>query len=176
MTDTDLQQKRLIAAAIDVGVVFVLGFGLTIGSFALSMAVRAMTHESGSYVWRLMTFLIAVVSLVYMLARDVIGGGRSLGKKSQDLRVVTSDGQPITFVDSAKRNAIFAVGSVLSLVSATAGLVPCLGDAVRCLLGPLVFLGGLASLVAAVVEIIKITQDPAGIRFGDQFARTKVIR
>src|SRR5262249_42101992 len=158
------------------GIAFALGVVLAIGSFALSMVVRMMTHGSGTYVWRVSTFLIAVVGLLYMLARDVIGGGRSLGKKTQELRGVSFDNQPITFLDSAKRNAIFAFGSALSLVSATAGLVPCLGDAVRCLLGPLVFLGGLASLVAAVVEIVKITQDPAGIRFGDQFARTKVTR
>jgi len=176
MTDADLQQKRLIAAAIDVGVAFALGLVLGVMSAVLRFAVSMATHGSGYYVWRPMTFLISLIVLIYVLARDVLGGGRSLGKKTQDLRVVNAEGQPLNFMDSAKRNAIFAIGSVLSVVSATFGLVPCLGDAVRCMLLPLVLLGGLASLVAAVVEIIKITQDPAGIRFGDQFARTRVIR
>jgi hypothetical protein len=45
-----------------------------------------------------------------------------------------------------------------------------------CLLFPLVLLGCLVGLVAAVVEVVKIVQDPAGIRFGDGFAGTRVVR
>ena len=89
---------------------------------------------------------------------------------------MTVSGQPIGAMESARRNAVFAIGAALGLVSATLRLVPCLGDAVACLLWPLVFLGGIVSLGVAVFEIIKITQEPDGIRMGDQMAGTRVVR
>jgi uncharacterized RDD family membrane protein YckC len=126
------------------------------------------------YAVRVLGFLSSLVTVGYMLGRDVLGGGRSIGKKVQNIRVVTAAGQPIGFVDSAKRNAIFAIGSLLGLLSSTLQLVPCLGDAVACVLMPLTVLGGIASFVAAVIELVKISQDPNGVRLGDGWAGTRV--
>ncbi len=176
MTDQELQKKRYIAAAIDIAIA--IAIGLAFG--AMSTVLGIVVGRSGNagpvmlYAIRIVGFLGALVSVGYMLGRDVLGGGRSLGKKMQNINVVTAAGQPIGFMDSAKRNAIFAIGSLLGLLSSTLQLVPCLGDAVACLLMPLTVLGGVASLVAAVIELVKISQDPNGVRLGDGWAGTRV--
>jgi hypothetical protein len=41
---------------------------------------------------------------------------------------------------------------------------------------PVMILGGLVSFAAAIYELIQITQDPNGIRYGDRMAQTRVIR
>lgn len=178
MTDTGLQQKRLVAAAIDVAIGLALGVAVGVGSIAIGMITGFADSDSilGFYGPRVITFGGALVGLVYVLGRDALAGGRSLGKKIQEIRVVTAAGSPIGPFDSVKRNAIFAVGSFLGLVSATLRLVPCLGDAVACLLAPLWLLGSVVTVVAVVVELVKITQDPDGVRFGDQIAETRVVR
>jgi len=181
MRDADLQQKRLVAAAVDVGI----GIALWAVFFVINMVMGLGSSFAGSdsglatgaalFLPRIVSFVGAVVSLGYILGRDVLAGDRSFGKKLQNIRVVGPNGQPLTFADSAKRNAIFAIGSVLTFVSATLQLVPCLGDAVACLLFPLWLLGALLGLVAVVLEIVKITQDENGVRMGDQFAQTRVL-
>lgn len=179
MTDAELQQKRLIAAAIDIGIGFALGIVVGIGIFVFNIVVvMAAGHDSvlGYWVPRILGFASTLISLAYMLGRDMLGGGRSLGKKTQDLTVVTAGGSPIGVVESVKRNAIFALGALLAMLSATLHLIPCVGGVLACLLTPLMLLGGLISILAAVVEIVKITQDPDGIRLGDQIAGTRVVR
>jgi uncharacterized RDD family membrane protein YckC len=184
MIDTELQQKRLIAAAIDFGIAFGLYVVFWIVAVIVGLGAGMASHASDSaavggvamYLPRLVSFVGSLLSLGYVLGRDVLGGERSLGKKFQDIRLITLDGHPINFMDSAKRNAIFAIGSALGLLSATLHLIPCLGDVVACLILPLVILGGLLGVAAVVIEIIKILQEPAGIRFGDLWAETRVVK
>lgn len=178
MTDRDLQNKRFVAAAIDVGIAIVLGLAFGVVSMIAGFAFGAATSSTalGVYVPKVIQFLSAVVILGYILARDMAAGDRSIGKKMQNIRVVTTTGGPVAFMESARRNAIFAIGSALGVVSAILGLLPCLGAVVNCLLVPVYILGFLVSLGAAIFEIIKITQDPNGIRMGDQMAGTKVVR
>jgi uncharacterized RDD family membrane protein YckC len=179
MTDSELQQKRLIAALIDIAIAVGITVVFVIGSFAVVMIAG---HSGGEgigvmgYVGRILGFLGSVLNLGFVLGRDVLAGGNSIGKKTQGIRVVTTAGAGIGFVDSAKRNAFFAIGSLLGLVSSTLRLIPCLGDVVACLLTPLFWIGCVLSLVVAVIEVVKITQDPAGIRLGDNFAGTRVVR
>jgi uncharacterized RDD family membrane protein YckC len=177
MNDAGLQQKRLIAAAIDVGIGFGLGIALAVVITILGMiAGMAGSATVANFASRVLWFLASVVVLGYVLGRDLLGGGRSLGKKIQEIRVVTAAGRPIGPVESVKRNAVFAAGQVLVVISAAFQLVPVIGDAVACLLTPLIVLGGLATFGAAVYEVVRITQDPQGIRLGDQLAGTKVVR
>ena len=178
MTDRDLQQKRYLAAGIDIAVLLAIGIlFLVVGAilgFAFSSA--GSTSLVGVYLPRVVAFLGALVSLGYVLGRDVVAGDRSIGKQTQGLKVVTATGAPIGFMESARRNAIFAIGSALHVISATLGLVPCLGAAVNCLLLPLYILGGLVSLAAGIYEILQITQQPDGARYGDKMAGTRVVR
>ncbi len=178
MTDRDLQNKRFVAAAIDVGVAIAIGLAFGVVSMIAGFVFGRATSSSalGLYVPRVVSFLGALVGLAYILARDLVAGDRSLGKKMQNIRVVTTAGGPVTFMESAKRNAIFAIGSAFGVISSILGLLPCLGDIVRCLLMPVWILGILVAIGAAIFEIIKITQEPDGIRMGDQMAGTRVVR
>jgi uncharacterized RDD family membrane protein YckC len=178
MTDRDLQQKRYIAAGIDIAVLIAVGVAFGIVGMIAGFAFTRATSSSmvGVYLPRVVSFVGALVSLAYILGRDLTAGDRSIGKKLQEIRVVTLAGGPIGPIESVKRNAIFAVGSALSVISATLQLIPCLGDAVSCLLLPVWILGALISLAAAIYELIQITQRPDGVRYGDQIAGTRVVR
>jgi uncharacterized RDD family membrane protein YckC len=176
MTDQDLQQKRLIAAAIDIAIYVALAVGLGIMQAIATFALARSSSVAVIYAGRILNFGMALVSLAYVLGRDVLGNGRSLGKKFQDIRVVTVAGAPVGLIDSVKRNAIFAIGTLLGVIAATLRLVPCLGDAVVCLMTPLFFLALLLLVAAVIVEIVKITQDAQGVRFGDEIAGTRVVR
>lgn len=173
MTDSELQQKRLVAAAIDIGVAFGLGVVIGLLSVGISLVLGLMGVPGRHWVSQGFALLGSLLILGYMLARDVWFRGGSLGKRAQGLAVVKTAGGPIGFQESAKRNAIFAVGAALSVVTTTAGFIPCLGALVGCLLLPATILLGLA---AAVIELVKIIQEPEGIRLGDGFAGTKVVR
>jgi uncharacterized RDD family membrane protein YckC len=178
MTDRDLQQRRYIAAGIDIAVAIGIGIVFAILGVIFGFAFSSATSSSmvGVYLPRVISFLGWLVLLAYVLGRDLTAGDRSIGKKVQNIRVVTVTGAPIGPVESAKRNGIFAIGFALAVLSATLGLVPCLGDVVNCLLLPFMFLGGLVALGAAIYELIQITQRPDGVRYGDQIAGTRVVR
>jgi uncharacterized RDD family membrane protein YckC len=179
MTDSDLQQKRLVAAAIDaaLGVGIAIVFWTTDAAIASATgaAIGEATAGAVGYVQRLVSLIGATTGVAYVLLRDVLLNGRSLGKKMQGLHVVTSSGGPVGIPESARRNAIFALGPALAFVSALLGVVPCMGQALACLLFPLLILGGLATIALIATEIVKIVQDEDGIRFGDRFADTRVV-
>lgn len=177
MTDAELQQKRLIAAAIDAAILIAVGAMVGAVYAVLSCTgVMSKVPFLGTYGVGLMLVAYSGVSLVLVLARDVLAGGRSPGKKLQGLRVVTEAGVGAGVVESVKRNGLFALGSLLAFVGAVIGLIPCLGAIVGCMLWPLQGLAGLASLAAAAYELYLIMQHPEGVRLGDQWAGTRVVR
>jgi len=186
VTDQELQQKRLIAAAIDVAIAVAIGVVFAVATMALAVGGGVIAGRDGGSAMaagagagmlsRVLGLVGALVGFVYVVGRDVFAGGRSFGKQAMGLRVITSSGAPCGLVDSAKRNAIFAIGSGISLVGAVFMLIPCLGEAMSCLLILPRILAGLLGVAALIVEIVKIVTDPAGIRFGDQFAGTRVVR
>jgi uncharacterized RDD family membrane protein YckC len=176
MTDTALQQKRLIAAVIDIAVCLGIAVVAFLGSMVLGLVLGMASSGVASYAGRVLSLLGSLALLAYILGRDVIFQGRSLGKKTQELKVVGATGAPVTLEESVRRNAIFALGSALTVLSSALQLFPCVGDVVACLLTPLLLLGGIAAFGAAILEIVWIIQDPGGIRFGDKFARTRVVR
>ena len=178
MTDRDLQQRRYIAAGIDIAVVIAIGivFGVVGMVLGIAFTQASSTSMVGVYLPKVISFLGSLVTLGYILGRDVVAGDRSIGKKVQNIRVVTVAGTPIGFTESAKRNGIFAIGAALGAISATLGLIPCLGDVINCLLLPVMFLGVLVAIAAAIYELILITQRPDGVRYGDQLAGTRVVK
>ena len=176
MTDTALQQKRLIAAVVDIAVGLGISVVIVVASLVLGMVLGMASSGVASYAGRVLNVIGSVAILAYILGRDVMFEGRSLGKKTQQLKVVGATGGPVTLEESVRRNAIFAAGSALATLSSALQLFPCVGDAVACLLMPLLVLGLLAAFAAAILEIVWIIQDPGGIRFGDKFARTRVVR
>jgi uncharacterized RDD family membrane protein YckC len=55
------------------------------------------------------------LSMIYMVFRDGLFSGQSIGKKVMGIRVVHTDGRPISFVDSSFRNVLFLVPYLLPL-------------------------------------------------------------
>lgn len=64
------------------------------------------------------------LSMIYIVFRDALFSGQSIGKKVMGIRVVHLDGRPISFVDSSFRNVLFLIPYFLplTLVVETAAL------------------------------------------------------
>jgi len=54
-----------------------------------------------SHVWA------TILSMLYIVFRDGLFSGQSVGKKVMGIRVVHTDGRPISLVDSSFRNVLF---------------------------------------------------------------------
>ncbi|MBI5419615.1 MAG: RDD family protein [Deltaproteobacteria bacterium] len=70
-------------------------------------------------------FLATFLSMIYIVFRDGLFSGQSIGKKVMGIRVVHTDGRPISFVDSSFRNVLFLIPYVfpLALVIETVALL-----------------------------------------------------
>ncbi len=90
----------------------------------------------------------------YIMLRDGLFEGRSLGKRLADVAVVTETGSA-EYRESLIRNATFEIAYILFLI-------PYLGW----LLGPL----------AVIIEVLTALGDENGQRIGDIIAGTKVVR
>ncbi len=55
------------------------------------------------------------LSMIYIVFRDALFAGQSIGKKVMGIRVVHLDGRPISFVDSSFRNVLFLIPYFLPL-------------------------------------------------------------
>lgn len=53
------------------------------------------------------------LSMIYIVFRDGLFSGQSIGKKVMGIRVVHTDGRPISFVDSSFRNVLFLIPYLL---------------------------------------------------------------
>ncbi len=142
---TDLG-KRFIAALID---------GIT--AAVLSFAVGMISDILGG-----------LVGAAYWIVRDGLDVEfmrlRSLGKKVMKLNVVRLDGKPMDLETSFRRNWMFGLGALTTILL----YIPFLGWAMI----PVV---GLIALGIGLFEIYKVVTDPAGRRWGDNMAGTKVI-
>ncbi len=98
-----------------------------------------------------------LIGFLYMLLKDGLMDGRSVGKKLLGLRTMTGFG-PATYGDSAKRNIIFAIPNLFMII-------PFLGH-VLC---------GLVDMIIWGVEIYRVMTDPYGRRYGDEWAGTQVV-
>ena len=133
--------KRFVAAIIDAVAGIVVGFVPIIGGF---------------------------IAAAYWLLRDGLEfefmDHRSIGKKLMKLRPVTLDGSPLDMLASAKRNWMFALGGLISILL----FIPILGWI-------LIIPVALASMALGIVELVLVITDKEGRRLGDKIANTKVI-
>jgi len=103
-------------------------------------------------------FIGALIGAAYMLVKDGLFEGQSLGKKVMKLQVVELSGKKADFMVSIKRNAIFAIPSLIAII-------PIIGW----------IIGGILSLIVAIIEIVTVLNDPKGRRMGDKWANSQVI-
>jgi len=147
---------RVIASLIDgllqyIAVVIIgVIFGLIAGIFGIASAfVRGIIGG----------IIGSIAGAVYMLLKDGLFEGQSIGKKAMKLQVVELSGKKTDFTVSVKRNAIFALPGLLSLIP---------NNTVRTI-------GGLLALAILIYEIYNVYSDPKGCRLGDKLANTQVI-
>jgi uncharacterized RDD family membrane protein YckC len=155
---------RVLAYFID-AVVFIPVIAIVGGiAFALNFAGSVGSYLGG--------ILVSATVIVYVLFRDAIPipalEGASIGKKILGFRAEKLDGSTLTFEDSARRNAIFAVGTAISLVGALLSFIPFV---------EMIFsiLGGLIGLGLVIFELYMLFTDPDNRRWGDGFAGTVVV-
>lgn len=88
-----------------------------------------------------------VLAVAYLVFRDGLGSGQSLGKRLLSLRVIKRDTEAgIGFMDSLKRNLVFVIPLLHAAISAT------------------------------VFEGVVWFFDEEGLRLGDRIAGTRVMR
>jgi uncharacterized RDD family membrane protein YckC len=110
-----------------------------------------------TYLMGLIPLIGGVIGFFYMLLRDGLLDGQSIGKRLLDIRVVTDHGT-VTYGDSVKRNIIFAIPSLFLII-------PVIGEIISGIIWPII----------CVVEIVKAMNDAEGKRYGDVWAGTKVV-
>ena len=111
-----------------------------------------------TYLLGLIPFIGGIIGFVYMLIRDSLIDGQSIGKKLLNIKVVT-DHEKVTYNDSIKRNIIFAIPSLFMIIPAVGWII-----------------GGVLGVIIYIVEIIKVVNDPEGKRYGDMWAGTRVVK
>lgn len=108
-----------------------------------------------------------ILAAGYMLARDGVDHElmprRSIGKKAMGLAPVRVDGRPMDLETSARRNWMFALGGLTSLLL----VIPIIG---WLLMIPVL----LAALALSVTEVVLVLTDGQGRRLGDRMAGTVV--
>jgi uncharacterized RDD family membrane protein YckC len=109
-----------------------------------------------------------LAGVAYVLFRDGLDVDvmrhRSLGKKLMKLSVVRDDGAPMDPMTSARRNWPLAFGSLTQFLI----FIPIIGW----ILIPFVLIAG---AIFVIVEIVKVMTAPDGRRWGDAFAKTRVV-
>jgi len=109
--------KRVLAYIIDSVLIGLIVFVVMGGSMVLSLVLGSMSDTLGA-MSMLLSFgamgIAFILAFGYMLIRDGLGSGRSIGKKLMGLRV-QKDGGKCTYVDSLKRNITFIV-PILSFI------------------------------------------------------------
>jgi uncharacterized RDD family membrane protein YckC len=105
----------------------------------------------------LVPFIGWLIGFLYMLLRDGLTEKGSPGKKLLNLQVTTKYGQQVTYLESFRRNIIFALPVVLSIIPLVGWII-----------------SGIVAIIIYVVELLAITNDPRGRRNGDFWAGTIV--
>jgi uncharacterized RDD family membrane protein YckC len=109
-----------------------------------------------------------IAGTIYIVVRDGLEvefmPNRSFGKKVMGLQPMRLDGQPVDLQTSFRRNWMFGIGALTSLLL----YIPILGW----VLIPFV---ALISLAIGIYEIYLVMTDEEGRRWGDRLASTKVI-
>ncbi len=91
--------------------------------------------------------LSGFLAMIYIVFRDGLFGGQSLGKKILGIRAVHMDGRQISYVDSSFRNVLFIFYPIYALTAAV-----------------------------IVVETLVSLRDPQRRRLGDRIAKTCVVQ
>ncbi len=124
-------------------------------AFVIDIAVYVVIWVLLFFWLRLGDYLTGLVAGLYIVFRDGLFNGQSVGKKLMNLRVVLPEREaPADFQTSAKRNFILYIPNLFRFAP---------------------FLGGILGLLIVAFELYFIFTDAQGNRWGDRFAETQVI-
>ena len=130
MTDRDLQQKRYIAAGIDIAVVHRHRHRLRHSEHDHGVRLQPAPRPAPwwrTYLGYTITFVGSLVTLAYILGGTSSPATEASARRSRTSAWSPSRERPSASMESAKRNGIFAIGAVLCVVSATLGSCPARG-------------------------------------------------
>jgi uncharacterized RDD family membrane protein YckC len=121
-----------------------------------------------AYVIGLVPIIGGIAGAAYLVCRDGLEvdfmDRRSFGKKIMKLRPIRLDGQPMDLEASARRNWMWGIGALISLLL----YIPIIGW----ILIPVV---AVIAVAIGLYEVYKVITDDEGRRWGDQLANTKVV-
>jgi uncharacterized RDD family membrane protein YckC len=111
--------KRFLAYLVDrliqFGLIFALFLVISLVLFAGAklVAIADIIHEMrqvlGQWIIAIAILVYGIISLGYFILFEYIWSGSTPGKRSQNIRVVRTDGAPISFLEAAVRNILRAV-------------------------------------------------------------------
>lgn len=123
-----------------------------------------------------------MASIVYLLTKDGLFNGASIGKRLVNLRVIATDtGRPASYGHSLRRNLIFMIPVVALVFTMFASLATALGGGLSGAGVSLLTLLAAAPLTILlwvainIIEMVLVLTDPRGQRLGDRWARTQVV-
>jgi len=111
-----------------------------------------------AYFFSFLPFIGGIIGFLYMLLRDGITDNGSLGKKLFGLKVVMCGGGRITYQESIRRNIIFAIPIIITII-------PFVGQ----------IIGLIVAIVIYAIELLTAVNSTTGQRYGDQWADTMVV-
>ncbi len=124
-------------------------------AFLIDLAVYVVIWVLLFFWLRLGDYLTGLIAGLYIVFRDGLFNGQSIGKKLMRQRVTNlATDSACSFADSAKRNVILYLPNLFRFVQ---------------------FLGGIIGLVIVALELYFIFTNEKGRRWGDQFADTQVL-
>ena len=116
------------------------------------------------------------VMVMLLLSRDFFFEGRGIGKNLMGLQVIdAASGQPCSLVQSIVRNAVLiAPFLVLQILSLVLKFVP-IAMVTETIVNLVTLAGMIYCAVVVPLEAYRVYSNPAGTRFGDDFAGTAIV-
>ncbi|GBD93734.1 RDD family protein [bacterium BMS3Abin05] len=124
-------------------------------AFLIDLAVYVVIWVLLFFWLRLGNYLTGLAAGLYIVFRDGLFNGQSVGKKLMRQRVIRRDSEDACdFTHSVKRNIILYIPNLFRFIN---------------------FFGGILGVVIVALELYFIFTNEKGLRWGDQFAETQVI-
>ena len=124
-------------------------------AFLIDLAVYVVIWVLLFFWLRLGNYLTGLAAGLYIVFRDGLFNGQSVGKKLMRQRVIRRDSEDACdFTHSVKRNIILYIPNLFRFIN---------------------FFGGILGIVIVALELYFIFTNEKGLRWGDQFAETQVI-
>ncbi len=97
---------RIVAAIIDTAAIGTIMFVVAVGAAFLAPLFDGNLEEGGFVLFAVVIAFLTTIPLAYYVLFETLDGGRSIGKRAFQLRVVHANGLPVGFTGSLVRNLL----------------------------------------------------------------------